>query len=44
MEMVTSSSTTSEQARTLGDVIAVFVDDISKERNHIGRASRVYFY
>ena len=42
-ELLTSSSSTSEQARTLSDGIEVLADDISRERSYLSRASKFPF-
>ena len=42
-ELLTSSSSTSEQARTLSDGIEVLADDISRERSYLSKASKFPF-
>ena len=43
MELLSSSSSTSEQARTFSDGIEVLADDISREKSYLSRASKFPF-
>ena len=43
MELLSSSSSTSEQARTFSNGIEVLADDISKEKSYLSRASKFPF-
>jgi len=42
-EIISSTASTSEQARLLGDTLEAFTDDISRERNYISRATKFPF-
>lgn len=43
-EIISSSASTSEQARALSDSIEALADDVSRERSYLSRASKFHFY